>query len=60
MIIIKIAMTVSDGDYGVSSTFNVADLSLYLEDEHLVNLRANSSQQGVYDGDPVMVQDSAP
>ena len=30
------------GDYGLSSTFNVADLSPYLEDDHLVNLRANS------------------
>ena len=31
-------------DYCVSFTFNVADLSSYLEDEHLVNLRANSIQ----------------
>jgi len=29
-------------DYGVSATFNMADLSLYLEDDHLSNLRANS------------------
>ena len=29
-------------DYGVSATFNVADLSLYLEDDHLAYLRANS------------------
>ena len=40
------------GDYGVSATFNVADLSPYLEDDHLVNLRANSSQQGEDDGGP--------
>ena len=32
------------GYYCVSTTFNVANLSPYLEDEHLVNLRANSSQ----------------
>ena len=31
-------------DYGVSTTFNVADLSPYLKDKHLVNLRANSFQ----------------
>ena len=38
------------GDYGVSTTFNVADLSSYLEDDHLPNLRANSPQQGEDDG----------
>ena len=38
------------GDYGVSATFNVADLSSYLEDDHLSNLRANSPQQGEDDG----------
>ena len=32
------------GDYGVSATFNVADLSPYLEDDHLAILSANSSQ----------------
>ena len=37
------------GEYGVSSTFNVADLKPYLEDDHLENLRANSSQQGEND-----------
>jgi len=48
------------GDYGVSATFNVADLSPYLEDDHLPNLRANSSQQGEDDGGPSMglVQES--
>ena len=40
------------GDYGVSATFNVADLSFYLEDDHLANLRANSPQQGEDDGGP--------
>ena len=39
-------------DYGVPATFNVADLSPYLEDDHLSNLRANSPQQGEDDGDP--------
>jgi len=33
-------------DYGVLATFNMADLSPYPEDDHLVNLRANSPQQG--------------
>ena len=42
------------GDYGVSATFNVADLSPYLEDDHLSNLRANSPQQGEDDGGPPM------
>jgi len=37
-------------DYGVSTTFNVADLSPYLEDDHLANLEANSPQQGEDDG----------
>ena len=32
------------GDYGVPATFNVADLSPCLEDEHLDNLREHSSQ----------------
>ena len=31
-------------DYGVSATLNVADLSPYLGDEYLIDLRANSSQ----------------
>jgi len=29
-------------DFSVSATFNVLDSSMYLEGEHLVNLRANS------------------
>jgi len=37
--------------YGVSTTFNVADLSPYLVDDTLENLRANSSQQRENDGD---------
>jgi len=37
-------------DYGVSAAFNVADLSPYLEDDHLSILRANSPQQGEDDG----------
>jgi len=39
------------GTYGVSKTFNVADLSTYLEDDALENLRENSLQQGENDGD---------
>jgi len=42
------------GDYGVSATFNVADLSPYFEDDHLASLRANSPQQGEDDGGPSM------
>ena len=34
------------GDYGVSATFNVADLSTYQADDHLVDLRIKSLQQG--------------
>ena len=34
------------GDYGVSCTFNVADLKPYYEDDHLENLRANSFLKG--------------
>jgi len=39
------------GGLGVSATFNVADLSPYLEGDQMLNLRANSSQQGEDDGD---------
>jgi len=42
------------GDYGVSATFNVVDLSPYLEDDHLVNLSANSPQQEENNGGPSM------
>ena len=41
-------------EYGVSATFNVVDLSPYLEDHHLANLMANSPQQGEDDGGPSM------
>jgi len=34
------------GDYGVSCTFNVADLKPYYEDDHFENLRANSLLEG--------------
>ena len=40
------------GDYGVSATYNVADLSPYLEDDHPANLKANSPQQGEDDRGP--------
>ena len=40
------------GEFGVSATFNVVDLSPYLEDGHLANLRSNSSQQEEDDGGP--------
>jgi len=38
------------GEYGVSVAFNVADLSSYLEDDYLEDLRANSLLQGENDG----------
>jgi len=41
-------------DSGVLATFNVVDLSPYLEDGHLANLRENSPQQGEDDGGPSM------
>jgi len=34
------------GDYGVSTTFNVADLSVYQANDHLEDLRMKSLQQG--------------
>jgi len=40
------------GDYGVSATFNVADLSPYLEGDYLEDLRENSLSQGENDGGP--------
>ena len=40
------------GEYGVSATFNVADLSPYHEEsEEIPNLRSNSHQAGEDDGD---------
>ena len=39
------------GEHGVSSTFNMADLSPYYEEnEELLSLRSNSNQVGGYDG----------
>jgi len=35
-----------DGDYGVSATFNVSDLSPYEENEEIVDLRASPHQSG--------------
>jgi len=40
------------GDYGVSATFNVAYLSLNLEDDYLTNLRSNFSKEVENDGGP--------
>ena len=40
------------GDYRVSATFNVADLSPYHPDDYLADLRIKSSQQGKDDGGP--------
>jgi len=43
------------GDYGVSATFNVADLKAYHEDDYLADLRIKSSQQGEDDGVPTTI-----
>jgi len=40
------------GDYGVSATFNVTDLSPYLDDNYLEDLWENSLSQGENDGGP--------
>jgi len=43
-------------EYGVSCTFNVADLKPYYDDDKLENLRANSPQQGEDDA-PLVYHD---
>jgi len=48
------------GDYGVSATFNVANLSPHLDDDYLSNLRTNSSQQGENDGGPSLLSPHGP
>ena len=45
------------GDYGVSTTFNVADLKAYHEDDYLADLRIKSSQQGEDDGVSTTIDD---
>ena len=40
------------GDFQVSATFNIADLSLYEDDNYLTTLRLNFAKQGEDDGDP--------
>ena len=41
------------GDYGVSATFNVADLSANQANDYLKDLRVKSIQQGEDDGVPL-------
>jgi len=41
--------------YGISATFNVANLSPCLDDDYLKELRANSSSQGENDGGPPLL-----
>jgi len=41
------------GDYAISTTFNVADLRPYVQDDYLADLRLKSSQQGEDDGGPL-------
>ena len=49
------------GDYRVSATFSVADLSPYEEDDYLYDLRSNPIKQGEDDeNQPVMSQTSPP
>jgi len=43
------------GDYGVSATFNVADLQAYHEDNYLAHLRIKSSEQGEDDVVPTTI-----
>ena len=40
-------------DYGVSTTFNVADLSPYQANDHVADLRLKLFQQGEDDGVPL-------
>ena len=40
------------GDYNISATFNVSDLSPYVDDVYQADLRANLLQQGEDDGGP--------
>ena len=47
------------GEYGVSATFNIADLSPYYdEEEELLSLRSNSNQVGENDGDHSLKEQS--
>jgi len=48
------------GDYEVSANFNIADLSLYLDDNYLEDLRANSPTQGENDGGPSLHASTSP
>ena len=48
------------GDYSFSTTFNVVDLSPYLEDDHLANLSVNSLQKAEDDGGLSMEHDLGP
>ena len=48
------------GEYGVSCTFNVADLKPYYDDDELQNLRTNSLQQGEDDTPLVDHDDGQP
>jgi len=48
------------GDYGISGTFNMADLRSYLGNDYIANLRENSPQQGEDDGGTLMSQPVGP
>jgi len=41
--------------YGVYVTYNVADLSPYLGNDYVEDLRSNSSSQGKNDGGPSLI-----
>ena len=48
------------GDYGVSATFNVVDVSPHLDDDYLTYLSINSSQQGQNDGGTSLLSPHGP
>ena len=48
------------GDYRVSTTFGVVDLSPYLDEDYLADLRTNSFQQGENDGGPSLLCPHSP
>ena len=48
------------GDYGVFATFDVANLSPYLDDNYLENLRPNSSSRGENDVGQSLLASTSP
>ena len=48
------------GDYGVSTTFNVADLIPYEEDDYLYDLKSNPVKQGEDDRNQTNMSSTSP